>query len=127
MKDFDSWNDFKKVINRSIHRPFYRERQIFWCNLGVNVGFEQDGTGKGFSRPVLILRGFSKDVCLIVPLTTSINKNKYLFRIGKIKDKNAQVIISQLKLIDTRRLDQYITTLDKLTFSKIKKSIKDLL
>lgn len=92
--------------------------------LGVNIGFEQDGTGKEFSRPVLILKGFSRHVCLVVPLTTSTKENPYYLSVGTIDGKNARVIISQIRLIDTRRLDQHITFIDKKLFETIRKPSK---
>lgn len=128
MKEFDQWNIHKKAIeSNKTYLPFYYSRQIRWCRLGVNIGFEQDGTGREYSRPVLILRGFSKDTCLILPLTTSKKKSKYLFPIGVVGGKEAQVIISQIRLIDVRRLDRHINTIDKITFHTIRKAVKDLL
>lgn len=73
MKSFDTWNGLKKDID-SGSRKLYKAHDIWWCSLGVNVGYEQGGTGKSYERPVVVLRGFSKDVCLIVPLTTSIQE-----------------------------------------------------
>ncbi|HEC30492.1 MAG TPA: type II toxin-antitoxin system PemK/MazF family toxin, partial [Candidatus Yonathbacteria bacterium] len=92
----------------------------------VNVGFEQDGTGGEFSRPVLVLKGFNRSVCLVVPLTTSTKDNLYNIPIGEIDGKNASVIISQIRLIDTKRLYKHIGTLDKITFQKIKNTIKKM-
>ena len=127
-KDFDSWNIRKKETNSdNDYLPLYHRRQIRWCRLGVNVGYEQDGTGKDFSRPVLILKGFSRHVCLIVPLTTSVKKNKYHVFIGTIDGQMANAIISQIRLIDTKRLDQHIATLDKELFELIQKAVKDML
>ncbi len=127
-KDFDTWNGQKKQIQENeSYLPLYSEREIRWCRLGINVGFEQDGTGNGFSRPVLIMKGFSRRVCLIVPLTTSQKKNRYLIPLGTIGDEEAQAIISQLRLIDTRRLDTRIETLDISRFEKIRKAVKDML
>ncbi len=127
-KDFDSWNKRKKEIDGlEDYLPLYHERQIRWCRLGVNVGFEQDGTGKGFSRPVLIMKGLSRNVCVIVPLTTTIKDNKYYMPVGIVDGKKAAAIISQIRLIDTKRLYKQISTLDKDTFAKIQKAIKDLL
>ena len=126
-KDFDKWNIEKKTLNSNEgYSPFYRERQIRWCKLGVNVGFEQDGTGGEFSRPVLVLKGFNRSVCLVVPLTTSTKDNLYNIPIGEIDGKNASVIISQIRLIDTKRLYKHIGTLDKITFQKIKNTIKKM-
>ena len=107
--------------------PLYHQRQIRWCRLGVNIGYEQDGTGKDFSRPVLILKGFSRRVCIVLPLTTSVKKNKYHVSVGTVGGRTANVIISQIRLIDTRRLDQHILTLDKKVFAVIQKAVKDML
>ncbi len=128
MKDFDNWNKNKKEIESlDNYLPFYKERQIRWCRLGLNIGYEQDGTNKEFSRPVLIIKGFSRYACLVVPLTTSSKKNPYHIHIGDINGKDAYVIFSQIRLIDTRRLDELVETLNKEKYGKIRKAIKDLL
>ena len=128
MKNFDKWNKEKKQINNlENYLPFYKERQIRWCRLGVNIGYEQDGTGEGFSRPVLILRGFSRRVCLVIPLTTSSKSNPYHINVGIIDGEKAYVIISQIRLIDTRRLDELIETLNKEKFEEIRKAVKEIL
>ncbi len=128
IKDFDVWNNKKKNINNNEdYLPLYQKREVRWCRLGVNIGFEQDGTGKDFSRPVLILKGFSRHVCVVLPLTTSTKKNPYHISVGKVGDREASVITSQIRLIDTRRLDQHISFLDKKLFEIIRKAVKDLL
>jgi hypothetical protein len=45
-KDFDGWNKDKKNINNEGTHKFYKAKEIWWCSLGLNVGFEQDGTSK---------------------------------------------------------------------------------
>ena len=128
LKQFDDWNSDKKQIDATEeYLPRYYEREIRWCRLGVNIGFEQDGTGEDFSRPVLILKGFSRRVCLIVPLTSSPHPGPYRVPVGLVGEKNTTAIISQIRLIDTRRLDQHITTIDKETFERIRKAVKDIL
>ena len=126
-KDFDKWNEIKKGIHSDEdYLPLYHERQIRWCRLGTNIGYEQDGTGKGFSRPVLILKGFSRNVCLVVPLTTTTKENEFYVPIGIVDGQKAVVIISQIRLVDTKRLYKQIGTLDKKTFEGIRKAIKDM-
>ncbi len=127
MKDFDSWNIQKKTLHLTGENKFYHPREIWWCSLGVNVGFEQDGTGKVYERPILILRGFSKHVCLMVPLTTSQKKNPYHIPIGIVDGKEAFVITSQIRLIDTKRFINKIGVVDQKIFENIRKTIKDLL
>ena len=57
-KDFDKWNETKKLVHKDGTDKFYHTREIWWCALGINVGFEQDGSGEEYRRPVLILKGF---------------------------------------------------------------------
>jgi mRNA interferase MazF len=127
-KNFDEWNKVKKNIHlQDDYLPLYHERQVRWCRLGVNVGFEQDGTGYEYSRPVLIMKGLSRHVCIIVPLTTSTKKNLYHFPIGTVAERNAHVIISQIRLIDTKRLDKHMATISKKIFSEIQNAVKSML
>lgn len=125
-KDFDSWNKRKKEINGE-EPNFYHEREIRWCSLGVNIGFEQDGTSKKYRRPVLIIKGFSRHVCLIVPLTTSQKKNPYHVGAGIIEGQEAFAIVSQIRLIDTKRLHDRLAILDKEKFDEIRKAIRNLI
>ena len=60
-KDFDNWNESKKLIQNHGENKLYHQRQIWWCSLGLNIGSEQDGTGIAFDRPVLIIKGLSDD------------------------------------------------------------------
>ncbi len=126
MKDFDTWNSAKKIINEGLN-VFYKIREIWWCRLGVNVGYEEDGKGKDLERPVLVIRGFSRHVCLIVPLTTSTKSNPYHFPVGIVDGKPAFAIISQIRLIDTKRFLGRLGILDKPTFEIIRKAIKDMI
>jgi mRNA interferase MazF len=127
-KDFDRWNDEKKRTDANKeYFPLYHEREVHWCRLGVNVGFEQDGTGEGFSRPVLVLKGFSRRVCLVVPLSTSKKRNQYYIPVGDIEGKSAAAIISQIRLVDTRRLDKHIATVPVDVFEDIRKAVKGIL
>jgi mRNA interferase MazF len=100
---------------------------VWWCKLGINIGFEQDGTGAEHSRSILVLKAFSAFVCLIVPLSTSTKKNRYYVGVGSVDGKEARAIISQVRLVGTRRLENKICVLDKATFGVIKKAVKDLL
>jgi len=126
LKDFDEWNKVKKNVNAYNNRRYYKAREIWWCKLGINIGFEQDGTGKEFDRPVLVIKRFNKDISIVAPLTTSNKNNKYYISIGKIGGKNAKVIISQIKLIDTKRFYKREAILDKETFNLIKKTIRNM-
>ncbi len=126
-KDFDAWNKNKQQIHKNGEHKLYGAREIWWCSLGVNIGFEQDGTGSNGERPVLVLKGFSKQVCLVIPLTSSPKKNPYHFPLGMIDGRNAFAIMSQIRLIDTKRLINKIGMVDQTIFEEIRKTARGLL
>ena len=126
-KPFDRWNDAKKGIHAASARPFYHEREIWWCSLGINIGFEQDGGGEEHRRPVIILRGHSAQTCLVVPLTTSTQEHPLRPSVGIVDDKEARVLLSQMRVIDTKRLVRKIGYLDRTIFERIRKAAKDML
>ncbi len=126
-KDFDGWNEIKKKIDIGHENKLYTVREIWWCSLGLNIGSEQNGTGPVFDRPVLILKGCSKNTCLVVPLTTSVKIHKTRVPIGLVDKKFASALISQMKVVDTKRLIDKIGFLDKNVFNNVRKIAKDFL
>ena len=126
-KGFDIWNKEKKRIHETEENRFYKPREIWWCSIGLNIGFEQDGTSLKYQRPVLVLRGFSRQVCWVIPLTTARKNNPYHIKIGEIDGQKCFAIISQLKLVDTKRFTNRMTIVDKIIFEKIRKAVRDLI
>ena len=122
-KDFDRWNELKKRTDGEEPR-LYTVREIWWCRLGLNIGSEQDGNGTLFLRPVVIARAFGANTCLVVPLTASPRKHRLRVPVGKVKDKDASALVSQIRVIDTRRLVEKIGFLDKARFADIRKAVK---
>lgn len=126
-KEFDKWNIKKKALHNRQDNLFYHEREIWWCALGINIGFEQDGSGEEYRRPVLILKGLSAKTCLIVPLTASSQKHLLRPSVGVVADKEARALLSQLRVIDTKRLISKVGYLEKSIFETIRKTVRDLL
>jgi mRNA interferase MazF len=122
-KDFDGWNNQKKAIHNSGENKFYHPREIWWCRIGLNVGSEQDGKDVDFERPVLVLKAFGK-ICLVVPLTTSSQKHEYRISAGLIEGKESTAILSQIRVVDTKRFSEKIWVLDKGIFINIQKHIR---
>lgn len=126
-KDFDTWNMYKKHVHLDGTSKFYHVREIWWCSLGINIGHEQDGGGEESRRPVLILKGLSKDTCLVIPLTRSAHTHQYRIPIGSIDGEEATAVISQIRVVDTKRLVRKIQYLDKDMFEHIRKAARDML
>ena len=125
-KDFNGWNDVKIETNAEEPRR-YTVRELWWCRIGVNIGSEQDGKGDEYSRPCLILRGFGPDACLVVPLSTSPREHPLRIDVGEVEAKEARANLSQMRVIDTRRLVRKIGFLDKNAFDHIRKAAKAIL
>lgn len=107
-KDFGRWNDAKKKLNVDSEPLYFREGEIWWTHLGLNIGYEIDGKKENFARPVIVLRKYNKYSFLALPLTTSPKPNPWKLPIGLVAGKQAFAVISQLRNIDSRRLYQKI-------------------
>jgi len=126
-QDFDGWNEQKKQTHKRSNAPFYHDRELWWCALGVNVGSEQDGSGEEYRRPVLVLKGLSAETCLVIPLTTSVRHHPMRPAVGKVEGKDAHALLSQMRVIDTKRLVRKIGYLDKVVFEEIRKTAREML
>ncbi|MHB1769610.1 MAG: type II toxin-antitoxin system PemK/MazF family toxin [Minisyncoccota bacterium] len=93
----------------------------------MNVGTELDGKGDRFLRPCIIMRAFGSDACLVVPLTTSTREHPLRIPVGNVQGEEARANISQMRIIDTRRLVEKIGFLDEHLFQELKKRVKALL
>jgi mRNA interferase MazF len=110
-KDFDRWNKTKKKLNEEIEPLYFREGEIWWVHLGVNIGYEIDGKQSNFARPVIVLRKYNKYSFLALPLTTRTTPSPYKMPIGEVAGKQAFAVVSQLRNIDSRRLYQKLAWL----------------
>jgi mRNA interferase MazF len=119
-KDFDNWNEKKKCIDNKDNTPFFKEGEVWWVYVGLNVGFEINGKGSEFTRPVLIIKKYNQFSFLALPLTTSSKISKYLISVGIIACKNAVANVSQLKNIDSKRLVRKVCSLEKGIFNEVK-------
>ena len=126
-KNFDRWNEEKKKIHAAGTAEFYHEREVWWCALGVNVGDEQDGTGKNFDRPVLVVKGFNRRVFLGVALTGKKKEGKYYFYLGQIDGHDSTVVLSQVRIIDTKRLVRKVATINENMFRKVTEALRMVL
>lgn len=122
-KDFDRWNEKKKHINDRERSPFFHEREVWWCSIGLNIGYEQDG-GDGFERPVLIIKKFNREVFWALPFTTSHKQNQYHLPI--FGEEGSVIIISQLRLLSSKRLERLIYKIPPLQFEQIVSKVQQL-
>lgn len=100
------------MIQKSIEN--IHKGDVFYADLGENVGSEQNGI-----RPVLVIQNdlgnkFSPTL-IVSPLTT---KNKKLSLathvcLGDVNGRKSMVLLEQIRTIDRCRLLEYVATVDK--------------
>jgi len=129
-KKFKKWCARKTEIHKrdvDIEKIMFQEKEIWWCATGVNVGFEQDGKNTNFERPILIYKKFNKNIFWGIPLTTQNVDTTLPFYLELSDiDIKSTLILSQLRLYDSRRLLRHIRTLNGKIFKTVKQSMKHL-
>ena len=126
-KDLWKWHDLKLRIDCDNKRPFYREGEVRWCAVGLNIGFEINGKGVGYWRPVIILKGFSQGTCLCAPLTTKNKTGKYYHSIFLSDGVARKAVLSQVRTMDTKRLREIIGKIDGEQLGLIKQAAADII
>jgi len=127
LKSYNLWHKLKLFLNNEKQRVYFHEKEIWFCHLGENVGFEQDGRGMSFLRPVLILKKFNNQVFWAIPLTKTIKNGDYYYSFCFNKKLKSTAILSQIRLIDAKRLKYKSGGLQTAEFTEIKEKIKHLL
>lgn len=119
-KDFDNWNSLKKKINNLNKDLFFKEREVWWLRLGVNVGHELDGKGCEYARPFLILKKTGKYTFLALPFTRS-KKNRKEHVVVDFKGTRSTIVLSGIRVFDYRRLMKKMGRINSDTFHRIEK------
>ena len=126
MKEFEKWNILKQKIHSEKNKIIFKERDVFWVSIGVNVGYEQDGKGKIFSRPVLILKKFNHNLFFGIPLSTQIKKGNFFFEF-QLNEKPSNALLVQARVYDVKRLENKIGMISKDNFEQLKKKLRELI
>ncbi|MFZ2126231.1 MAG: type II toxin-antitoxin system PemK/MazF family toxin [Candidatus Microsaccharimonas sp.] len=125
-KDYKIWHAVKTQINRQPPLQNYHEREIWWCSLGENVGYEEDGKNHLFERPVLVFRKFNKEIFIGLPLTTTRKNSQYYYPV-EVGGLAGSIILSQLRILSSRRLQRRLERIGKKKFDAIQTKITELL
>ena len=125
-KDFDRWNNIKKQTDKVNSPVKIREGEIRWCIFGVNIGNEILGKGEFFRRPTLILKKFSGDIFLGLPLTTKEHDGDWYYRI-EYEDTLRFIVLNQARILDRKRLAQKIFEIPEVELEKIKRDYCSLI
>lgn len=126
-KDYSKWHIEKSNIHETKERPFFDERDIWSVSTGTNIGFEIDGKGDKFLRPMIVIKKFNKESFWGLSMTRSIKKGIYYFSFSFKEGETSTTNLSQLRLVDAKRLCYKIGGMNKKDFEKLKEKLRQLI
>lgn len=121
-KDFDDWNILKKKLDSKEKLPTFKQREVWWCHIGFNVGDEENGKNLNYHRPILIIKKFNQRIFLGLPLTTQIKESYYYHQIV-FQDKIQCAMLSQVRILDSKRLDRRMGKVITEEFALLKRDL----
>jgi mRNA interferase MazF len=127
MKQYDAWNEVKKVANLNEKNIYFKERDIFWIKLGENIGYEQNGKGNKFQRPVIVVKKYTSDMFLGVPLSTTLREGTFFFQFSFVENEISTALLVQNRLFSSKRLIKKIGKIKEDDFEKLKIKLRDLI
>ncbi len=125
-KDFDKWNEYKKYLNSIELDNYFKERDIFWCSIWLNVKSEAIWKWEKFRRPILVFKKLSHDTCFWIPLSTKIKSWTWFYNY-KIDWKEYTALLYQMRMFHKNRFGYKIWEFRESSFIEIKKKLKKLL
>jgi mRNA interferase MazF len=126
-KDYDGWNIRKQYINAANRkRIIFSEGEIWFCAVGINIGFEQDGSGEKFLRPVVVAKKISKDQFIGIPLTGTVRSgNEYFPLVNERGSRTA--LLAQIRFFDTKRLIYFSKKMNSESFAALRQKLESLI
>ncbi len=120
---FDEWNEVKKRTNNTKFKLGIKSREIYWIKIGQNIGDEEYGKGKAFSRPVLIVRQLTSDLFIGIPLTSILRDDDYFYSFTFQTKKgivNNSAMLLQIRAFSKKRITSKLGKMSVEDFEQIK-------
>jgi mRNA interferase MazF len=125
--NYDEWNILKKNINFNYKKLYYPKiREIWWINIGLNIGTEIYGKTDQYTRPVLIMKIYDNSF-LGLPISSQIKKDKSRPKIYTDDLRCHSVILKQMRVFDRKRLIKRKYIISKNKFKKILSFLKNMI
>jgi mRNA interferase MazF len=128
-REFDIWNELKKKIHLIESEPTYfpQEGEVWMSSLGKNIGYEQNGSGDNFARPVLVVKKFNNRMFWCVPLSTKQKRFDFYYNFTDPNGQKVSAILAQLKLVSVKRLKRKLYEIAPDLLAEMKEKLRDFL
>ena len=124
MEEFDpiqklqEWGIVKAELQTEASSVLFKEGEVWWANVGMNLGEEIFGKGDRFKRPVLVFRKITKNLFLGLPITSQERNGDWYVPIV-LPGRPRWAMLHQVKVFDKKRLVQRLGTLKELDLENI--------
>ena len=124
-KDFEGWHIKKQELDQ-IRPRWFREQEIWYVSIGVNIGFEIIGKGMegDYSRPVLILKKHNPHTFYGLPLTSTVKEESPHYFPIMTKGRAGSILLTQGRTLSSNRLIARMIKLPDPLFTKIREAYK---
>lgn len=124
MQNYDDWNFIKKKLSKNKIKILFKEGDIWWISLGLNLGEEIYGKNQLYSRPVVIFKKLSSYACIVLPLSTK-HKNGSWFFTFEIQNIFQTISLHQIRFVSTKRFIKKFAEIPESDFELIRKAVKN--
>lgn len=126
MATFDLWNILKKKVDGQVAIPnaFPKEGEVWIVYLGKNIGFEQNGGGEDFSRPVMVIKKFNNHMFWTIPLSTKQKSFNFYHNYVDPNGQQVAAILAQMKLTSIKRFKRKLYALNTPVVEEVKTKLK---
>lgn len=118
------WFRIAILLHFKKSKALFKEGEIWWCSIGMNVGIETYGKEPKFLRPVLVLKKFDASGFFGIPLTSHRKIGSWYVPItcGGI---HGSAMLNQARIFDAKRLVIRMGALGDEHFKSIKQIFHD--
>ena len=113
------WCETKVLLWSKQSEVLFKEGEIWWCSIGMNVGMEIYGKGPDLSRPVLIFKKFNCDLFFGIPLTSKKKEGNWYVPISYGSGEGG-IVLHQGRSMDKKRLIKRIGTMKDERFTQVR-------
>jgi len=113
------WCKLKVALRNKQDKVVFKQGDIWWCSLGMNLGEEMFGKGTRFTRPILIYRKFIGKSFLGLPITKQEKKGSWYVEIT-IHGEKRWIMLNQARALDKKRLTNRMGALDGADLKKVR-------
>jgi len=118
------WCKIKIKLSRKKSSILFKEGEIWWCHVGLNIREEEYGKGTEFARPVLIFKKFTTNSFLGLPLTGHERTGSWYVGV-KMNDRISSIMLNQARIFDRKRLRERILTMGDLDFEVVREKFRE--